>query len=138
MKYRTILADPPWKWEASGVRSKIGRKKMTVNYDMMDTEDICEIQVGDIAEVGCHLWLWTDNKHLEDGFKVMRAWGFKYLAPIHWVKPSGSGMWFIHRTQTILFGYKDKCVFANERYKKTFMNGDCQRDIHKNQNNSLS
>lgn len=47
----------------------------------------------------------------------MESWGFKYLVPIHWVKPSGMGNWFIHRTQTLLFGYKEKCVFPLGRYK---------------------
>lgn len=46
----------------------------------------------------------------------MRGWGFKYLAPIHWIKPSGVGNWVVHRSQTLLFGYKDRCVFPGIRY----------------------
>ncbi len=33
--------------------------------------------VGQLATDDCHLWLWTTNQHLEDGIRVMRAWGFK-------------------------------------------------------------
>ncbi len=36
--------------------------------------------------------------------------------PLGWVKPSGCGNYFIHRTQTILFGYKEKCIFPKARY----------------------
>ena len=46
----------------------------------------------------------------------MREWGFKYLAPIHWIKPSGIGNYFVHRTQTVLFGYRQTCRFPLRRY----------------------
>ena len=87
---------------------------------MMDTSEICALPIGELAEEGAHLWLWTDNGHLRDGFDVMEAWGFKYLAPVTWVKPSGAGMWFIHRTQTMLFGYRSPLVMK-ERYKPTVL-----------------
>ena len=72
--------------------------------------------VGELAAYDCHLWLWTTNQFLRDGFDIMLAWGFKYLAPIHWIKPSGLGNWFVHRTQTCLFGYRRSCKFDGKRY----------------------
>jgi len=81
-------------------------------------QSICNLPVGEYAGPGTHLWLWTDNRHLPDGFKVMEAWGFKYHAPVTWVKPSGAGMWFLHRTQTLLFGYRSPLKMV-ERYKPT-------------------
>jgi len=69
-----------------------------------------------LGTVDSHLWLWTTNQHLEDGLLLMRAWGYKYLSPIHVIKPSGTGNYFIQRTQTILFGYKEKCKFNKNRY----------------------
>lgn len=83
----------------------------------MDIEEILQLPVGDLAGEGAHLWLWTTNQHLRAGFEVLDAWGFKYLAPIHWIKPSGQGNWFIHRTQTILFGYRGTCRFPAARYR---------------------
>jgi N6-adenosine-specific RNA methylase IME4 len=82
----------------------------------MSLEEIKSLPVGDLAAEACHLWLWTTNAFLCQGFDVMEAWGFKYLVPIVWVKPSGFGNYFVHRTQIILFGYKDKCLFPRERY----------------------
>ena len=118
-KYSCILADPPWpmKMASQRKRSKEGSKPGSLPYPTMALEDICKLNVGNLAESGCHLWLWTTNSHLKEGFQVMESWGFKYLVPIHWVKPSGMGNWFIHRTQTLLFGYKEKCVFPLGRYK---------------------
>ena len=120
--FKTILADPPWQLSmTTGGRRRLakeGIKPKTLPYPTMSTDDICALDIGrKFADDDCHLWLWTTNQHLEDGFKVMRAWGFKYLAPIHWIKPSGQGNWFIHRTQTLLFGYRSRCVFPLGRYK---------------------
>ena len=117
MKYKTILADPPWQETMSGkYKSSQHQAPRKLPYPTMTVEQICALPVADLADVGCHLWLWTTNRFIEAGFKVLRAWGFKYLAPIHWIKPSGFGNYFIHRTQTILFGYNEKCYFPQDRY----------------------
>ena len=85
-------------------------------YSCMTVKEICALRVGDLADDGCHLWLWTTNAFLREGFDVMNAWGFRYLAPIHWIKPSGFGNYVIHRTQTLLLGYKSRCDFSRLRY----------------------
>jgi N6-adenosine-specific RNA methylase IME4 len=125
MIYKTILADPPWQLAmTTGAPRKLakeGVKPKVLPYPTMPTEAICALDVGSMADEDCHLWLWTTNQHIEDGFKVMRAWGFKYLAPIHWIKPSGQGNWFIHRTQTLLFGYRKKCRFTMDRYRPNIL-----------------
>lgn len=136
MNYRTILADPPWPLSMAGARkrAKEGVKPASLAYPTMTVEQICAMSVAPLAAPECHLWLWTTNQHLEDGFKVMRAWGFKYLAPIHWIKASGQGNWFIHRTQTLLFGYRSRCIFPQARYlPNVFTSGDPVRHSQKPQ-----
>lgn len=120
-KYKVIYADPPWNQGMTGKYNRREKRKMGLDYPTMSIEEIKALPVGEIADVGCHLYLWTTNQFLREGFDVMSAWGFKYLAPVTWVKPSGIGNWFIHRTQTLLFGYKDKCVFPKQRYKPTVL-----------------
>lgn len=116
-QFGCIVADPPWAMPLSGKRKRAkGAVSGPLEYPTMSTEEICRLDVASVANAACHLWLWTTNSHIEDGFKVMRAWGFKYLAPIHWIKPSGVGNWFIHRTQTALFGYRLNCKFPLGRY----------------------
>jgi len=116
-KYRTILADPPWPMKMSGsyLLSRHMRPAKLV-YPTMTIEEIKAMRVNELAEVGAHLWLWVTNQFLEEGFSVMRAWGFKYLAIVTWVKPSGLGNYFINRTEHILFGYYRKCLFNKARY----------------------
>ena len=118
-KYKTILADPPWNMGMAGLYQRRKSRPAKLSYPTMTVEEIKEMPINDIAEEGCHLWLWTTNSHLRQAFEVMESWGFKYLATITWVKPSGCGNWFVSRTQHCLFGYKDKCKFNKERYKPT-------------------
>ena len=123
--FRCIVADPPWEMGKMGKGRdmrpgrvyQIGHNIKTP-YPTMTLAEIEAMPVADLADEAAHLWLWTTNKTLEDGFKVMRAWGFKYLAPIHWIKPAGIGAWFVHVSQTCLFGYKGKCVFPLARYRR--------------------
>jgi N6-adenosine-specific RNA methylase IME4 len=115
--YRTILADPPWRQTLAGkYRDPRNSRASSLPYPTMTVDEIKALPIGELAAEGAHLWLWTTNEYLEAGFAVMRAWGFKYLAPVVWVKPSGCGNYFIHRTQTMLFGYRGKCLFTKARY----------------------
>ena len=119
MKYQTIYADPPWEQQMRGKDKRRPNRAIELPYPTMTWQEISILPISKIAEDGCHLWLWTTNQFIHAGFHVMEAWGFKYLAPITWVKPSGVGNYFISVTQTLLFGYKGKCIFPLARYKPT-------------------
>lgn len=114
--FRCIVADPPWPQPMTGSWKREPKRAKRLPYPTMSMDEIKGLPVGIMAEPDAHLWLWTTNAFLEDGFAVLRAWGFRYLAPVHWVKPSGFGCWFAHRTQTILFGYRERCRFPLRRY----------------------
>ena len=118
--YSCIVADPPWRQGGmTGGRYKTRLKRpRALQYPTLSVQEIAALPVGRLAEEGCHLWLWTTNAFLHQGFHVMETWGFRYLAPIHWLKPSGIGHWFVAVTQTLLFGYKGKCQFPLRRYMR--------------------
>jgi N6-adenosine-specific RNA methylase IME4 len=116
--YQCILIDPPWPQVMSGkYKSSKNKRADDLPYPAMSLEEMLRLPVKALGADDSHLWLWTTNQFLEDGFILMRAWGFKYLAAIHAIKPSGIGNYFVHRTQTLLFGYKTKCKFPLGRYK---------------------
>lgn len=127
--YRTILADPPWQQPTIGrftgrpssARAGSFKRPDRLPYPTMPVEAIKALPVGDLAEDGAHLWLWATNAFLPHAFGVMEAWGFTYLAPVTWVKPSGVGAWFVHRTEHLLFGYKGRCTFPLARYRPTVL-----------------
>lgn len=119
MKYRTIVADPPWPQRVLGAWQRRAKRPAGLPYDTMTVSAICALSVAELAEPDCHLWLWTTNSHIEDAFAVMRSWRFRYLAMVTWVKPSGPGAYFATTTQHCLFGYRERCVFAGRRWAKT-------------------
>ena len=123
MKYKTILADPPWDINLTGTRKrKKGSQPEKLPYPVMSMFELMILPIRLLGTEDSHLWLWTTNQTIENGFLLMRTWGYKYLSCIHVIKPSGTGNYFIQRSQTILFGYKEKCKFNKERYKPNIIN----------------
>jgi N6-adenosine-specific RNA methylase IME4 len=125
-KYKTILADPPWYLGkmGKGKDSRPGRvyqvgKAIELPYDTMSVDDIMKLNIEELCDKDCHLWLWTTNRNLHDAFHVMDAWGFKYHNIITWYKPAGLGAWFINKTQHLLFGYKGTLKMGKGRYTPT-------------------
>jgi N6-adenosine-specific RNA methylase IME4 len=93
----------------------------------MTLEQIAALPVPQLAdESDCQLWLWTTNQTIRQGYDLFDAWGFRVLAPVHWIKPSGLGNYFIHRTQTLLMGYRGKLRMA-QRFKPNIIHASVQR-----------
>lgn len=115
--FRTLLIDPPWPKQTTGslLADRAFRSASDV-YPTMSIKQIKSMPINELGDVGAHLWLWVTDVMLPYGFEVMKAWGFKYHAPIVWRKPSGNGNYFIHLTEFILFGYKRKCQFNRARF----------------------
>ncbi len=102
-KYKTIYTDPPWK-ESGGGKIKRGAD---AHYPLMTTKEICEMPIQQIADDNCHLYLWTTNNFLQDAFKVIEAWGFKYITCITWIKDKqGLGQYYRGLTEHCLFARK--------------------------------
>ena len=118
-KYLTILADPPWPQKTIGKFASRNQRALQLPYQTMTIEEIKSLPVEKLADIECHLWLWTTNRFLHQAFHVMDAWGFKYMQTITWVKPSGCGAYFANTTQHLLFGYYKKCFFRKDRFRPT-------------------
>jgi N6-adenosine-specific RNA methylase IME4 len=131
MKYNTIQIDPPWALTMTGSRKGKHVVKPALPYGTMNLEQIKDLPVGELAEEGCHLYLWVTNQYFAQGFEFIKHWGFTYLAPIHWVKPSGMGNYWIHRTETMLFAYKKRCIFPLKRYQPNVIFSDRKRHSQK-------
>lgn len=98
MRYRTIVADPPWpfEWNGGGAYRTNGRGERHLNhrfkkgleYLTMSIEAIAELPVSDLAEDDAHLFVWIPDAHLVEGHGAMitRAWGFEPGRLIIWRK----------------------------------------------------
>ena len=87
MKYRTIVADPPWRYKTTlpgFKRDRLGRSG--VPYDTLSVDEIAALPVEALAEPDAHLYLWTTNTHLEHAWRIVRAWGFQYSTLLVWGK----------------------------------------------------
>ena len=105
MQYNTIYADPPWA-ETGGGKIRRGADR---HYPLMKTKEIVDMTgfVRSISNTNCHLYLWVTNNFLQDGLKVMDAWGFEYKTTITWTKDRfGLGQYFRGNTEHCLFGVR--------------------------------
>ena len=114
VKYRTIVADPPWPMPDSGPWTRVNGnwgpyqgQTSDIPYSTMSMDDIAALPVGDRAERDAHLYVWTTNRFLEDTYDIVRGWGFRPAQLLVWCKaPMGIGMGgtFTSTTEFIIFG----------------------------------
>lgn len=112
-KYNVFYADPAWEYKnkktGGGMNSGASSK-----YKTMSTDEICEVPIRDHSEKNSVLFLWCTTPLIQEGFRVMEEWGFKYKTMIVWIKESkdldvtGWGFWFRTATEVLLLGVKGK------------------------------
>lgn len=104
-KFATIMLDPPWDWGDEGDQDQLGRARPT--YGTMTIDEIEKLPVPNLSDDDCHLYLWITNRSLPKGFRLLEAWGFRYVTCLTWAKPSfGMGNYFRGQTEHVLFGVK--------------------------------
>lgn len=95
MRYRTIVADPPWDLNTGPPFASNGQSR-PVPYPTMSVEEIGALPVRGMSnnlDTDAHLYLWTVNAYLRDAFDVARAWGFHHTQTIVWCKETiGTGL----------------------------------------------
>jgi len=115
MIYKTVMADPPWKFTNSTGKMAPQHQRL-FRYETLSVEAICRIPVNDLTEDESHLYLWVPNAFIQEGLTVLSAWGFTYKTMLIWEKirkdgyPDGRGVGFYFRnvTEVLLFGIKGK------------------------------
>jgi N6-adenosine-specific RNA methylase IME4 len=95
VKYRTILADPPWPVGGSQQDgrpwcSKGGRRSRETffPYETQPLDWIYALPVAELAEDDAHLYLWVPMKFNRQGVgeATAQAWGFEVVSEIVWDK----------------------------------------------------
>ena len=101
--YRTIIADPPWNMD------QIGNHGACHHYPLMTLDQIKDMPIAALTEESAHLWLWIPTNKLEQGFDVMRAWGFTPRSNLCWIKPRmGLGTYLRIATEHLILGTKGR------------------------------
>jgi len=98
-KYRVIYADPPWQY---GERPLEDHGPVTHDFAPMSVEELCALPVKELAEKDAVLFLWVPSTFLEEAYKVVKAWGFKYKTSFVWNKKNGTHGYFVQTQHEFL------------------------------------
>ena len=83
-KYQIIYADPPWE-----MGSKSDKRELVPEYPVMTDKEIYNLDIGNIADNNCALFLWTINAKIPQAIKLIEKNGFRYVGiAFCWVKTS--------------------------------------------------
>lgn len=106
-RYRVIYADPPWSYNDKQDTPQLGGA--VKHYPTMPLEDICAIPIPAAKEAV--LFLWTTSPMLEDAFKVINAWGFRYKSSFIWDKVAHAmGHYNSVRHEFLLIATRGSCT----------------------------
>jgi len=127
VRYRTIVADPPWEQPTGGPPTGSTWGKPTtpsrLPYGTMTVGAIVGLRFDLEAIRGAqHLYLWTTNARLEAAYFVARRWGFKPSQLLTWCKPThglGPGGAFVSTTEFCLFAWRGACAPVS-RFESTW------------------
>lgn len=78
----SIIVDPPWPYTDKITDPRV-RGHSGEHYRAMSINQLADLRIG---ELGSYLFLWTTTAYTEDAFKLIRAWGFKPVTMMFWVK----------------------------------------------------
>jgi len=106
--YRVIYADPPWEYGNKGL-GQYGHAEQ--HYSTMSISQLCELPLYKIIDDNAVLFLWVTSPLLEDSFKVIKAWGFKYKTSFVWDKIKHNfGHYNSVRHELLLISTKGSCL----------------------------
>ena len=106
MKYRTLVVDPPWRYDSAATKADAGK-----HYETMTLEAIAALPFGGFAEDDAHLWLWITNAFLSEGKSapLLSAWGFRALTILTWCKRQpGVGHYLRNNTEHCILASRGK------------------------------
>ena len=99
----TVIVDPPWDVQQRGNYGAVN------HYKLMTLERIKALPVGSLCAENAHCWLWVTNATLEEGFKVLKAWGFEPRSVFTWFKLRlGLGVYLRNCTEHCILATRGK------------------------------
>jgi len=113
VKYKVILADPPWQYQD---KCTSGERGAGYKYDTLPLSELLSLRIADIADDDCALFLWVTAPFMRDGIRVLKSWGFEYKTmAFTWMKTNNDGTPFMGmgnytrgNAEFVLLGIKGK------------------------------
>lgn len=119
--YNILLLDPAWPYNSRSPRKKTRfGGGVSGHYPVMSIEAIASLDVASLAAKDAVVLCWTTGPHMENAYKVIRAWGFKPIKPLFvWVKTTpkgklyrGSGFYAQSNAEYIILGKRGRTLRA--------------------------
>lgn len=92
-KYKVIYADPPWAFVAY-TRTTVPHRRMYAKppYGVMSMDELKALPIAAVADDDCALLMWIVDSHIDQGFALAEAWGFKFKTKLFtWLKVGKNG-----------------------------------------------
>lgn len=127
MRYRTIVADPPW--DVMGGPPWGGGNSKPLPYPSMPVETIAALPIRGMAMDDAHLYLWTINAYIRQAYDIAQAWGFFPSTLLTWCKTitnGGLGGTYRLNTEWVLFARRGTLA-AKEQIGQTAFHWPRQR-----------
>ncbi len=112
--FSVIVADPPWTF-SDKLKMEDVKRGAEAHYRTLSIDDICQLPVKDWCNPDALLALWVPSSLLDEGMRVMTAWGFAQKQIYTWVKMTrtnkvafGMGRQFRGATEHALIGTRGK------------------------------
>lgn len=149
--FKTIVADPPWKYTDTKAGMIKTGKGAASHYDCLSLAAIADFlhstpyddrrfiagdetrYLDDWIAPNAHLWLWVTNAFLVggEGPAICRAWGFEPKTALTWVKGRihenrivnhiGQGSYLRNSTEHVIFAVRGKCPPAVRNLPTAFI-----------------
>jgi N6-adenosine-specific RNA methylase IME4 len=106
--YGAILADPPWSFEAWASPPYGKGRAAESHYNTMKEHELSALPVANMAASDSVLFVWACWPTIEQAFRLIDAWGFKYkTCGFCWVKANATQIHMFEEeiTADMLLGY---------------------------------
>jgi site-specific DNA-methyltransferase (adenine-specific) len=124
-KYQIIYADPAWHFGSKQLQKYSGKRfsKLDKFYENSSSEVFERLNVKEITDSDCALFMWTTDAHIPNALKLGEAWGFNYkTVAFIWRKLTNKGnqistlgAWTMKNCELCLFFTKGRML----KYKKS-------------------
>jgi len=113
MKYQIIYADPPWDYKGQTQHNGKGGRDTggaLIHYETLKLKELKKLNISEITDENCILFLWATSPHLDQAIELMKAWGFKWATVgFVWDKVRvNPGFYTMSQCELCLIGKKGK------------------------------